>query len=210
VSGSKVNHSTFGGIYLGANWQFSPNWFVGAEATVGYAPARLSNQITGVRTSTYSSTSQTTNAATNAVIGSSTSTSSSTSNYTYDRAWTLPDIELAGVLRVGFLPTDRVAFYGLAGWTSLTSGDPLQSLSVIGGPTVGAGSEVRLSPNWSLKLEYRFTHLQPFGTRSSSTTSDTSTGSGSIYQAQSSSVSVDRVSADVHAGRVGLTYYFGN
>ena len=73
--------------------------------------------------------------------------------------------------RVGLLPTDRVLIYATGGlaYGEVSATAPLVPLSwgsTRAGWTVGAGAEVKLDNNWSVKLEYLYMDLGDVGSGS--------------------------------------------
>jgi outer membrane immunogenic protein len=77
--------------------------------------------------------------------------------------------------RIGFLPTERVLLYATGGlaYGGLSASAPLIPLSwgsTRAGWTVGAGAEVAIDNNWSVKLEYLYMDLGNFGGGSTSST----------------------------------------
>jgi opacity protein-like surface antigen len=68
-----------------------------------------------------------------------------------DSAWALGG-------RLGYLLTQRVLAYGLAGYTQANLTGAYEGSSA-GGLTVGGGLEAMADSGWALKIEYRFTDL---------------------------------------------------
>ncbi|TGN84336.1 hypothetical protein EOW77_0023125 [Bradyrhizobium yuanmingense] len=117
--------------------------------------------------------------------------------------------------RAGYLVTPNVLLYGLGGLAlghfTYADGDFSRSDASgkwVAGYTVGAGGEVKLTGNWSLRGEYRYAHYG-FGRNESSNSTSSSQSAGS----SSTSVSADRttrqINADFHTGRIGMVYRFG-
>jgi opacity protein-like surface antigen len=76
----------------------------------------------------------------------------------------------SALARGGVLATPETLLYGVAGWTvagfeyhDLTDNSFYQHPDsfVANGPTVGAGLEQKLSANWSVRTEYRYTQFLP-------------------------------------------------
>ncbi|WP_314963980.1 outer membrane protein [Bradyrhizobium cosmicum] len=121
--------------------------------------------------------------------------------------------------RVGYLVTPNVLLYGLGGLAlgHLTYPDnyPVEE-SLIGGKngkwvagyTAGAGGEVKLADNWSLRGEYRYMHFG-FDRNEPSSSSQTSVTGGGSSTSTDSSVVTRHINADFHVGKVGLVYQFG-
>jgi len=143
--------------------------------------------------------------------------------------------------RAGWLATPTTFLYGFGGWTyghfdgeDLMFQAGLDQISDFGshGVTVGGGLEKKLSPKWSLRAEYRYTHFgkESFSTRarfndsrfesgsgrssdrdtfddesSSSSSSETETSSSSNNSTYSSKGYFDN---EMHVGRIGVTRYF--
>ena len=104
--------------------------------------------------------------------------------------------------RAGFLATPNTLLYGLGGWTfghfdvdQLAFGLGRIDSFDSDGPTVGGGIEQKLSPNWSLRAEYRYTN---FGTERFSTHTQ-SKGTGGNSGANTST------EVDVNSGDSGTT-----
>jgi opacity protein-like surface antigen len=117
--------------------------------------------------------------------------------------------------RVGYLVTPRVLLYGLGGlelghFTYPDSEDRFggKNGKWVAGYTVGAGGEVKLTDNWSLRGEYRYLH---FGVNrnEASSSSQTSVQGGAASTNTDSEVTARQTNADFHLGKVGLVYRFG-
>ncbi|HXH45002.1 MAG TPA: outer membrane beta-barrel protein [Bradyrhizobium sp.] len=117
--------------------------------------------------------------------------------------------------RAGYLVTPNVLIYGLGGLAlghfTYADGDFSRSDANgkwVAGYTLGAGGEVKLTDNWSLRGEYRYAHYG-FGRSESSNFTSTSQSAGF----SSSSVSADstnrQINADFHTGKIGMVYRFG-
>jgi high affinity Mn2+ porin len=102
--------------------------------------------------------------------------------------------------RVGYLLNGDWLFYGTGGasWTRNS-----QSLTPLGGTTdnpyfwrfgwaVGGGLEIPLIPNWTARLEYLYTH---YGSKSTNMIAN-----GEVFRAD----------FNLHEGRIGLSYHFGD
>jgi len=126
--------------------------------------------------------------------------------------------------RLGFLPTPDTLVYALAGYSqvsfddadvALDGFDPFTtSLDTFKGWTVGAGMETRLSHNWGLKLEYRFTQLQDEELFSAS---ETSGNYWTLYDLCAITCRkydeygvAAEIEPSIHTGRVALTYRFNH
>jgi len=125
--------------------------------------------------------------------------------------------------RLGYLTTPDTLVYVLAGYSQAEFDDPSisvafdgesetfsTSLDTFSGITVGAGMETRLTANWGLKLEYRFTQLQDEELFSINGTSESYKSWGCAVKCQQYDeygVSAD-LEPSIHTGRVALTYRF--
>jgi opacity protein-like surface antigen len=117
--------------------------------------------------------------------------------------------------RAGYLVTPNVLLYGLGGlalghFTYPDAGDRTSANNGkwVAGYTIGAGGEVKLTDNWSLRGEYRYLHFG-FGRdereNGSSVQQSGATSSTSLF----SNNTAHHVNADFHTGKVGLVYRFG-
>jgi outer membrane immunogenic protein len=109
--------------------------------------------------------------------------------------------------RAGWLATPNTFLYGLAGWTyghfnvdDLVWQSGFERLDDFGshGFTVGGGAEKKLSPEWSLRAEYRYTNFseESFSLRAVSAPGAASEPLRGSFE------------NDMHVGRVGATRYF--
>ena len=115
---------------------------------------------------------------------------------------------LSALARAGWLADPTTMLYGLAGWTGAqvnfddvtndTFFEPKNQFWA-NGLTVGGGVEKKLSPNWSTRLEYRYTHFFASDVSSNFQFSDTSFGS------QTNTIRT-RFSEDMQMGRIGISY----
>jgi outer membrane immunogenic protein len=120
--------------------------------------------------------------------------------------------------RVGFLPTDRVLLYATGGLAYGHFSADAPSLAVSWGSTragwtAGAGAEVAIDHNWSVKLEYLFVDLGNVGGNSAAAattvTNDLSTPSlGFNTVTTTSLVSTINSRFTDNILRVGLNYRF--
>jgi opacity protein-like surface antigen len=115
---------------------------------------------------------------------------------------------VSALARAGWLADPTTMIYGLAGWTgaqfnyeNLTDNPFFEPKDQFwaNGLTVGGGLEKKLSPNWSTRFEYRYTHFFASDVNSkfqfSSTFPDT----------QSETLGA-RFAEDMQMGRIGISY----
>jgi opacity protein-like surface antigen len=124
----------------------------------------------------------------------------------------------AGLIgRVGYLVTPNVLLYGLGGlelghFITFPGGEEQRAGTKNGkwvaGYTAGAGGEVKLTDNWSLRGEYRYLHFD-VNRNEAYTNSSTSVQGGTTSVSTDSEVVARRTNADFHVGKVGLVYRFG-
>jgi opacity protein-like surface antigen len=124
----------------------------------------------------------------------------------------------AGLIgRVGYLVTPNVLLYGLGGlelghFITFPGGEEQRAGTKNGkwvaGYTAGAGGEVKLTDNWSLRGEYRYLHFD-VNRNEAYTNSQTSVQGGFTSVSTDSEVVARRTNADFHVGKVGLVYRFG-
>jgi opacity protein-like surface antigen len=124
----------------------------------------------------------------------------------------------AGLIgRVGYLVTPNVLFYGLGGlelghFITFPGGEEQRVGSKNGkwvaGYTVGAGGEVKLTDNWSLRGEYRYLHFD-VNRNEAYSNSQTDVGGGGTTISTNSEVVGRHTNADFHVGKVGMVYRFG-
>ena len=139
-----MSTASIGGGQAGYNWQ-QGNWLVGLEADIQGSDERGSSDVC-------------------VVAGCALGTGILTANYKLDWFGTVRG-------RVGLLPTDRVLIYATGGlaYGELSATAPLVPLSwgsTRAGWTVGAGAEVKLDNNWSVKIEYLYMDLGDVGSGS--------------------------------------------
>jgi len=114
------------------------------------------------------------------------------------------------IARAGFLATDSLLLYGLAGaefghFAFLDGTDPLggDDGKWAFGYTVGAGGELKLTDRWSLRGEYRYLR---FGLDRSSRSSSGSIDQGSSFLNASSGTT--RTQVDLNLAKLGVAYNF--
>ena len=91
-----------------------------------------------------------------ASVGSNASLTAS--GHTYKASATLTDSWTAGG-RLGYLVNPATLVYGLGGYTQASFAMPAGVKGDFAGWTAGAGLEAHIMGGWSVKGEYRFTHL---------------------------------------------------
>jgi opacity protein-like surface antigen len=187
-------------LFAGYNWR-AGNFVVGGqvEGTL-FSDVALSP----IGTETFTSVSTT-----NGVV---TSTSSGT-NHVEDDQQLRSRVGLIG--RAGYLVTPNVLLYGLGGLElghfTYPDGDDRvggKNGKWVAGYTAGAGGEVKLTDNWSLRGEYRNLH---FGVNRNETSSSSQTlvQGGITSPSTNSDAAARQTNADFHVGKVGLVYRFG-
>ncbi|MGA9091000.1 MAG: outer membrane beta-barrel protein, partial [Bradyrhizobium sp.] len=144
LTGRANVNGVVGGGQAGYNWQ-QGNWLVGLEADIQGSDERGSSDVC-------------------VVAGCALGTGILTADYKLDWFGTVRG-------RIGLLPTDRVLIYATGGlaYGELSATAPLIPLSwgsIRAGWTVGAGAEVKLDNNWSVKLEYLYMDLGDVGSGS--------------------------------------------
>jgi opacity protein-like surface antigen len=188
-------------LFAGYNWR-AGNFVVG-----GQVEGTLFSDValTTIGTETFTSVSTT-----NGVV---TGTSSGTNNNVENDQQLRSRVGLIG--RVGYLVTPNVLLYGLGGLElghfTYPDGDDRfggKNGKWVAGYTAGAGGEVKLTDNWSLRGEYRYLH---FGVNrnEASSSSQTSVQGGAASTNTDSEVTARQTNADFHLGKVGLVYRFG-
>jgi opacity protein-like surface antigen len=201
VTGSTVD------LFVGHNWRF------GSVVAGGQVEGTLFSDV-AVKTSGQAASSVT-GTSTN-VAGVTTTTVNRTQTFLFEHRDQLRS-NLGVIARAGFLVTPDALLYGLGGlalghFVYPDGTDPFggKNGKWVAGYTVGAGGELKLNQNWSLRAEYRYLHFdveRGEETASSSTSSNLLTGSNSF---STNSVANTR-NADVafHTGKVGVVYKFG-
>jgi outer membrane immunogenic protein len=151
LSGRNDMDGFIGGGQVGYNWHRS-QWLFGLEADLQGSDQRASGDVC-------------------TLAGCPIGSTFFTANYKLDWFGTLRG-------RVGFLPTDRILLYATGGlayghFAADAPALPLSWGSTRAGWTVGAGTEVAIDRNWSVKLEYLYMDLGNVGGGSSSATTVT-------------------------------------
>ncbi|WP_316239172.1 porin family protein [Bradyrhizobium sp. SZCCHNR1015] len=170
-----------GGGQIGCDYQFAPNWAIGAEARASWSTLRTShpgsvrNRITGaVRPSQFITTN---------------------------------DVLASATVRLGYIYGERWLVYagGGAAWTRERNEDPFilpagdavdpSTTSTRPGWTVGGGVEWAFAPHWSANVEYNY---YDFGTRGI-----TMTNTAPVVN-----ITGFEVSDRMHAATLGVNYRF--
>ncbi|MCC0058714.1 MAG: outer membrane beta-barrel protein [Hyphomicrobiaceae bacterium] len=179
-SSPKTNVSGVADIYVGANAQVAPRIVLGVQVEGSLGQLNFDSEDENVAASSV-------------------------------RGQDVNQLELEWMIsvlgRAGWLVTPDTLLYGLLGWTyghfdveefvSQASFEPLRDFGS-NGITAGAGIEKKLSPLWTLRAEYRYTH---FADESFTLRPDPALGwpipplHGSFEN-------------DLHVGRIGATRYF--
>jgi outer membrane immunogenic protein len=185
------------GGYVGYNWQFASKWVAGIEGDFGWA--NTSNTRAGIP-GTFGPAVAIFGGAPSGVPGGDTSTVRET--------W---DAGLRG--RLGYLITPNTLLYGNGGVASINVDATANCVAYPAGPwctaggksqtgsatrlgwTVGAGIETKLTANWLLRGEYRYTDYGTFT---------------NVYFA---ATPIDRITADIRVrtstALIGIAYKFG-
>jgi outer membrane immunogenic protein len=148
IWGRSNMNGVLGGGQFGYNWQQS-NWLLGLEADIQATDEKSTGNICPA-------------------IGCPAGSVLFPANYKLDWFGTVRG-------RVGFLATPRVLLYATGGlaYGHLDASAPTIPMSWGGtnaGWTVGAGGEVAIDHNWSVKFEYLYMDLGTFGGASTTTT----------------------------------------
>lgn len=118
--------------------------------------------------------------------------------------------------RIGYEASSDILVYGSAGYTLGGLGDdgtvPGQSARV-NGITFGAGVEGKVTNNWSLRLEYRFTDFFETtiatSTSARSSQSYTNEAGTTVSTTTEAFMSREKLDASLHTVRLGIVYQFG-
>ncbi|WP_157784004.1 outer membrane protein [Bradyrhizobium yuanmingense] len=150
---------------------------------------------------------------TNVLLGAVTSTSTRTA-IVQSNQQLRSRVGLIG--RVGFLARPDLLLYGLGGlelghFTFADGADPFggDNNKWVTGYTVGAGGELKLTGNWSLRGEYRYLNFGFNRSAATSSTANSATGATTSVSTSSQSFS-SRINADFHLAKIGLVYQFGD
>jgi opacity protein-like surface antigen len=190
-------------LFAGYNWR-AGNFVAGGQIE-GTVFSDVALRTTGIQTFDF--------VGRNLPLGTVTSTSSNTSTVLIDQQLR-SRVGLIG--RIGFLARPDMLLYGLGGlefghFTLPDGADPFggNNNKWVAGYTAGAGGEVKLTDNWSLRTEYRYLH---FGFhRSTATSSATSDVAGPFtFVTTNNQASTQHTNANFHVGKIGLVYQFGD
>jgi outer membrane immunogenic protein len=193
LTGRNAMNGFIGGGEAGYNWQRA-QWLFGVEADFQGSDERASG---GVCT----------------VAGCPLGSTVFTTNYRLDWFGTVRG-------RVGFIPVDRVLLYATGGLAYGHFSADVPSLPVFWGSTragwtVGAGAEVAIDHNWSVKLEYLYVDLGHVGgnggaagTTISNALNTPSLGFNTVTTTTLASTFNSRFSENIL--RVGLNYRFNS
>ena len=118
--------------------------------------------------------------------------------------------------RVGFLATPNILLYGLGGLALGNFAYP-DTNDFIGGKnnkwvagyTAGAGGELKLNGNWSLRAEYRYLHFDVKRDEAGSSSQALLLGTQTLTLA-SNFTAARQTAVDLHLGKVGVVYKFGS
>jgi outer membrane immunogenic protein len=193
LTGRTAINGFIGGGEAGYNWQRA-QWLFGVEADFQGSDERASGGVCSVAGCPLGSTIFTT-------------------NYKLDWFGTVRG-------RVGFIPVDRVLLYATGGLAYGHFSADVPSLPVFWGSTragwtVGAGAEVAIDHNWSVKLEYLYVDLGNVGgnggaagTTVSNALNTPSLGFNTVTTTTLASAFNSRFSDNIL--RVGLNYRFNS
>jgi outer membrane immunogenic protein len=193
LTGRTAINGFIGGGEAGYNWQRA-QWLFGVEADFQGSDERASGGVCSVAGCPLGSTIFTT-------------------NYKLDWFGTVRG-------RVGFIPVDRVLLYATGGLAYGHFSADVPSLPVFWGSTragwtVGAGAEVAIDHNWSVKLEYLYVDLGNVGgnggaagTTVSNALNTPSLGFNTVTTTTLASTFNSRFSDNIL--RVGLNYRFNS
>jgi opacity protein-like surface antigen len=211
-TGSVVN------LFAGYNWQPGAYWVIGGQLE-GTVFSDITSKGIGTRGATNTSVTTTTAITPGLPTTTTTSTLSGTTNGTIQLNDELRSM-FSFLGRAGFLATPNVLIYALGGGTLGNFVVP-DSNETFGGKrskwvlgySVGAGGEVKLNKNWSLRAEYRYLAFKvdrdlSFSNTATSTFTDPATAlvatttNGSTFNQSSSN------KFDLHLGTIGVAYRF--
>ena len=115
------------------------------------------------------------------------------------------------IARAGFLATENLLLYGLAGaefghFAFLDGTDPIggDDAKWAFGYTAGAGGELKLTDRWSLRGEYRYLRFGP-DRNDGNSTSSSQPGISSFTTASNSAT---RTRVDLNLAKLGVAYNF--
>ncbi len=117
--------------------------------------------------------------------------------------------------RIGYLVTPDILLYGLGG---LALGNFVypdghdrfggKNSKWVAGYTAGAGGELKLTDNWSLRAEYRYLHYDVKRSEEDFDTRTTVQGT-TTFTSLDQDAATRKIGADFHLGKVGVVYKFG-
>jgi opacity protein-like surface antigen len=208
TSRNKRNAIALADFYAGYNVDIGNNIVAGvqAEGTLSRGTVKMPGRGSSTSTDT----------GTNVSSGfgppvTTTSLSLDSDTYTFTDQLSL-EWMVSALARVGWADAQNYV-YAVGGWSygKFSLGGPGMGLH---GPTGGFGWERKLTSNWSIRGEYRYTKFLPrtFGEQdvfSSTSTSSETDGTSSTFSFNETSGSTTRLSADIHALRFGIAHYFG-
>jgi opacity protein-like surface antigen len=184
------------------------NWRTGRAVVGGQIEGTVFSDVT---LKTIGGQSFTSVDATNGVVTGSFTSTASGGNHVQQQLRS----NVGAIGRAGYLVTPDVLIYGLGGlalghFTYPDGGFRRSDANGkwVAGYTVGAGGEVKLSNNWSLRGEYRYLHFG-FDRNERDSTSFASQSTGSSSTSATNESVARNINADFHTGKVGLVYRFG-
>lgn len=183
-SGNDIGAGGFIELFLGGNAMITSNLLVGLQAE--FALAELDFDTNGLARS----------------VSSDGSVSTYEPNYGLRSRWMA-----SAVGRFGTLIGSNTLLYGVAGWSvaGFESDFVVDNGYLANGPTFGAGLEFKLSDNWSIRGEYRYTTLLPVHITEGWTQTYVSPNSSNVYS-QTDNMNFE---SSLHAARIGIAYTLG-
>jgi outer membrane immunogenic protein len=243
--GSDWNGGAVSDLYLGTSFRLAPRILAGVQVEGSLAEMAFESKIKSERTRFSNSDSSTSSSVDNdggTYRSTNSGASGGTTTTIFDERNKLElDWMVSVIGRAGWLATPSTFLYGLGGWTyghfdgeDLMFQTGVDQISDFGshGATVGGGFEQKLSPNWSLRAEYRYTRFakENFSTKTRFNEARSESGAGrssdrdtfggdTETDTSSSSFSSDSTSNatftskgyfdnEMHVGRIGVTRYF--
>jgi outer membrane immunogenic protein len=192
-----------GGVYLGYNWQFAPQWVGGIE--FDWADANKNTTTVGIPGCSSSSSCD-------PFLGESIQGDAASVKMGWDAS---------ARARVGYLLSPGLLVYGTGGiaWQRIetsatcqfsnpdpicfgTAGNPFATVSnstTRTGWTIGGGVETKISENWILRAEYRYSDFGTFSTQANLNVPGSGGATSVAYQ----------LKLNTQIATVGIAYKFG-
>lgn len=231
-------------LYLGANFHPTPRTLLGVQVEGSLAEMSFGTKFrqqneTFARTNTNTFTNSSTDGSSNQSNNSRSVEGSEVNQFPFIAQAKL-DWMTSVIGRAGWLATPNTLLYGLGGWSygrfELDSYElGLSKVDDYGaqGFTVGGGIEQKLSRNWSLRAEYRYTNFgdkeisaRDRGTDTQSESGPAQNSNSNVFDGETfanssvgtskqitnevdSNSSIGHIEGDMQVGRIGFTRYFG-